>query len=131
VDLNTIIVCPSGDRLEDSVELARLLDADIFLGSWRTWRPPETVTGEVIEGGWTRYYDFILAAWWSALTGWLSVSPPVIYLTALSCCLSGAGAVDAGSVKQIISSAASGLRQILMIMVRLTILGRFLINPFN
>jgi hypothetical protein len=60
VNLNTIIVCPSGDRLEDSVEIALLLDADLYLDYWRA---TQGATGEVMEGGWTRYYDFILAAW--------------------------------------------------------------------
>jgi hypothetical protein len=60
VNLHTIIVCPSGDRLEDSVEIALLPDTKVYLGDWRT---PETATGEVMEGGWTWYYDFILAAW--------------------------------------------------------------------
>jgi hypothetical protein len=60
VNLNSIIVCPSGDRLEDSVEIALLPDTKVHLGDWTT---PEGATGEVMEGGWTRYYDFILAAW--------------------------------------------------------------------
>jgi hypothetical protein len=60
VNLNTIYVCPSGDRLEDSVEIALLPDAEVYLGNWRT---AEGATGEVMEGGWTRYYNFILAAW--------------------------------------------------------------------
>jgi hypothetical protein len=60
VNLNTIITWASGDRLEDPVEIALLLDADVNLGDWRT---PERVSREVMEDGWTRYYDFILAAW--------------------------------------------------------------------
>jgi hypothetical protein len=64
-NLNTI-VCPSGDRLEDSVEIALLPDVKVDLGYWQTTRG---MTGEVMAGGWTRYYDFILAAWWSVLTG--------------------------------------------------------------
>jgi hypothetical protein len=56
VNLNAIIACPSGDRLEDSVEIAFLPDAEVGLGDWRT------ATGKVMEGGWTRYYNFILAA---------------------------------------------------------------------
>jgi hypothetical protein len=36
-----------------------LLDAEIFLSSWRS---PGTVTKKVMEGGWTRYYNFILTA---------------------------------------------------------------------
>jgi enterochelin esterase-like enzyme len=59
-NLNAIIVCPSGDRLEDSVEIALLLDAEVYLGHWRT---AARVRGEVMEGGWTRYHNFILAAW--------------------------------------------------------------------
>jgi hypothetical protein len=59
VNLNTIIVCSLGDQLEDSVEIALLPDAEIFIDSWR--RTPGT--GEVMEGGWIRYYNFILAAW--------------------------------------------------------------------
>jgi hypothetical protein len=59
VNLNTIIVCASGDRLEDSVEIALLHDAEIYPGHWRT---PERATGEVMEGGWTRYCNVILAA---------------------------------------------------------------------
>jgi hypothetical protein len=66
VNLNTIIMCPSGDRLEDSVDIALLRDAVVFLDSWRT---TQEATGEVMEGGWTRYYNFILAAWQSVLTG--------------------------------------------------------------
>jgi hypothetical protein len=60
VNLNTIIVCPSGDRLEDSVEIALLPDTELYLGDWIT---AAGVTGEGMEGGWTRYYDFILASW--------------------------------------------------------------------
>jgi hypothetical protein len=59
VNLDAIIVRPSGNRLEDSVEIALLPDAEIFPGHWRT---PEGATGEVMEGGWTWYYDLILAA---------------------------------------------------------------------
>jgi hypothetical protein len=60
VNLNTRITCPSGDRLEDSVEIALLPDAQLCLGKWAA---TDRATGEVMEGGWTRYYDFILAAW--------------------------------------------------------------------
>jgi hypothetical protein len=59
VNLNTIIMSASGDRLEDSVEIALLPDAQIYLGDWET----EGATAEVMEGGWIRYYEFILAAW--------------------------------------------------------------------
>jgi hypothetical protein len=58
--LNAIFACASGDQLEDLVEIALLPDAEVYLGDWRT---PERATGEVMEGGWTRYYGFILAAW--------------------------------------------------------------------
>jgi hypothetical protein len=58
--VNAIIVCPSGDRPEDPVEIALLPDTEVYLDHWET---PERATGEVMEGGWTRYYDFILAAW--------------------------------------------------------------------
>jgi hypothetical protein len=125
-NLAAIITCASGDQLEDSVEIALLLDAEVYLDDWRT---PERATGEDMEGGWTRYYDFILAAWLSVLTGWLSVSPPVIYLTALSSYTWTTGAVDPGSVKQTIFSAALGLRPILRIMVRLKLfLANFLLT---
>jgi hypothetical protein len=60
VNLHTIIACSSGDRFEDSVEIALLPDTEVYVGDWKT---PERATGEVMEGGWTRYYDFILAAW--------------------------------------------------------------------
>jgi hypothetical protein len=60
VNLSAIIACASADRLEDLIEIALLPDAEVYLGSWRT---PETATGEDVEGGWTRYYDFILATW--------------------------------------------------------------------
>jgi hypothetical protein len=60
VTLNAIIACASGDRLENSIEIALLPDAQIYLDDWRT---PKRATGEVMEGGWARYYDFILAAW--------------------------------------------------------------------
>jgi hypothetical protein len=60
VSLNTIIACALGDRLEDSVEIALLPDAEVRLGYWRT---AAEETGEVMEGGWTRYYEFILATW--------------------------------------------------------------------
>jgi hypothetical protein len=60
VNLNAIIACPSGDRLEDSVELALLPNEKVYLDDWET---AAEETGEVMEGGWTRYYDFILAAW--------------------------------------------------------------------
>jgi hypothetical protein len=46
VNLNTIIVCASGDRLEDWVEIALLPDAEILQDSWGT---PERATGEVME----------------------------------------------------------------------------------
>jgi hypothetical protein len=59
VNLNAIYACPSGDRLEDLVEIALLPDIKVYIGDWRT---PERATGEVMEGGWTRYYDFILAS---------------------------------------------------------------------
>jgi hypothetical protein len=83
VTLNAIIACASGDRLEDLVEIALLQDAEIVLGSWRTADHWTGVRGEVMEGGGTRYNDFILAPW-SVLTGWHPVSTPVIYLTSLS-----------------------------------------------
>jgi hypothetical protein len=57
---NAIITCPSGDQLEDSVEIARFPGAGVYLDDWTT---AEGATGEVMEGGWTRYYEFILAAW--------------------------------------------------------------------
>jgi hypothetical protein len=59
VNLNTIVACPSEDRLEDLLEIALLPDAKVYPGHWRT---PERKTGEVMEGGWTRYYNFIFAA---------------------------------------------------------------------
>jgi hypothetical protein len=59
VNLNTIIACPSGDRLKDLVEIALLPDGEVSQGDWGT---PEGATGKVMEGGWTRYYDLILAA---------------------------------------------------------------------
>jgi hypothetical protein len=59
VNLTAIITCASGDRLEDLVEVALLPDAVVRLGYWRTTGG----TGEVMDGDWTRYYDFILAAW--------------------------------------------------------------------
>jgi enterochelin esterase-like enzyme len=58
VNLNTIYVCPSGDRLEDSVEIALLPDGEGYLGHWGT----ERVIEEVMEGGWTRYCNVISAA---------------------------------------------------------------------
>jgi hypothetical protein len=77
VNLQTIIVCPSGDYLEHLVEIALFLpNEEAYLADWRA---PERVTGEVMESGWTRYHNFILAAWLSVLTN--PVSPPVIYLT--------------------------------------------------
>jgi hypothetical protein len=60
VNLDTIIACPLGDRLEDSVEIALLPDVEVYLSGWGT---PKRTTREVMEGGWTRYYEFILAAW--------------------------------------------------------------------
>jgi hypothetical protein len=120
VNLNAIITCVSGDRLEDSVEIALLPDTKVYLGDWRT---PEKKTGEVMDSGWTRYDNFILAVWWSVLTGQLPVLPPVIYLTALSGYTYSPRASNPGSVKQIIFSAASGPSPILRIMVCLTILG--------
>jgi hypothetical protein len=60
VNLNTIIVCPSEDRLEDSVEIALFLpNEEVYLGYWSTTLGAYR---EVVEGGWTRYYNFILAA---------------------------------------------------------------------
>jgi hypothetical protein len=58
VNLTTIIACASEDRLEDSVEIALLSDAEVSLGDWIA---AAGATGEVMESGWTRYYDFILA----------------------------------------------------------------------
>lgn len=122
VNLNTIIVRPSRDQLEDSVEIAFLPNEEVYVGDWETaagatreihcvQRPhlqpsakavrhvscadtdrhclltsdrpsPDTVsprrqesthvsqamlTGSLnavtMEGGWTRYHNFILAAW--------------------------------------------------------------------
>jgi hypothetical protein len=60
VNLNTIIACPSGDRFEDSVEIALLPNKEVYLGDWRA---AGRAIGEVVEGGWTWYYNFILAAW--------------------------------------------------------------------
>jgi hypothetical protein len=60
VNLNTIIVCTAGNQLEEFVEIALLPDAVVRLGYWRTGG---RAAGEVMEGGWTRYYNFILAAW--------------------------------------------------------------------
>jgi hypothetical protein len=60
VNLNAIIACPSGDRLEDLVEIALSPDAEVRVGDWRSLK---RVTAEVMEGGWTRYYDFILTVW--------------------------------------------------------------------
>jgi hypothetical protein len=37
------------------VEIALLPDTEVYPGDWET----ERATGEVMEGGWTRYYDFI------------------------------------------------------------------------
>jgi hypothetical protein len=56
VNLNAIIACPSGDRLEELVEIALLPDAAAYLGDWIT---PKSATGEVMDSGWTRYYYFI------------------------------------------------------------------------
>jgi hypothetical protein len=60
VNLNAIIVCCSGDQLEEMVEIALLPDAEIFLDDWTT---AARATREVTEDGWTWYYDFILAVW--------------------------------------------------------------------
>jgi hypothetical protein len=54
--MNTIFVCTAGDQLEDWVEIALLPSAEVYLGDWTG------TTGEVVEDGWTRYYEFILAA---------------------------------------------------------------------
>jgi hypothetical protein len=86
VNLNAIIVCSLRDRLEDWVEIALLPDAEVYLDHWRT---PERATGEVVEGGWAWYYNFIVAAWRSVLTAQLPVSPPVIYFIELSSCTLG------------------------------------------
>jgi hypothetical protein len=55
-----MIACSSGDQLEDSVEIALLPKAAVNLGVWRSL---ERGTGEVMEGGWIRYCNFILAVW--------------------------------------------------------------------
>jgi hypothetical protein len=60
VTLNAIMVCPSGDQLEDSIEIAFSPDGEVYQGNWETTRGAYR---EVVEGGWTRYYNFILAAW--------------------------------------------------------------------
>jgi hypothetical protein len=52
VNLNGIIVCTSADQPEDLVGIALLPNEEVYLGDWRT---PERATGEVMEGGWTRY----------------------------------------------------------------------------
>jgi hypothetical protein len=68
VNLNAIILrCPA-DQLEELVEIALLPDHDteIYLDDWIA---TAGVTEEVMEGGWTRYYDFILAARPFVLTG--------------------------------------------------------------
>ncbi|KAJ7863402.1 hypothetical protein B0H13DRAFT_2565184 [Mycena leptocephala] len=52
VNLNAISVCASGDRLEDLVEIALLLDGEVYPDTWETM---EGVRGEVMEGGWTRF----------------------------------------------------------------------------
>jgi hypothetical protein len=51
VNLNAMIMCPSRDHLENSVEIALLLDAEFDRSHWVTGN---RVTGEVMEGGWTR-----------------------------------------------------------------------------
>jgi hypothetical protein len=81
VNLSAIIACCSRDQLEDLVEIVLFPNVDFYLGDWRSH---EIATEEVMEGGWTRYYNFISATWWSVLTGRLPVSPPVVYLAALS-----------------------------------------------
>jgi hypothetical protein len=60
VNLNAIITCPGGDQIEDLVDIALLPDAQGYLSDWRTGAGAR---GEVMEGGWTWYYDFILVAW--------------------------------------------------------------------
>jgi hypothetical protein len=60
LNVDTIIARISGDRLEDMVEIALLPDAEVDLGRWGI---PSSVTWKVVENGWTRYYDFILAVW--------------------------------------------------------------------
>jgi hypothetical protein len=52
VNLNTVIVCSSGDYLEHLVEIALLPDAEVYLGHWST---AAEATRKVTEGGWTRY----------------------------------------------------------------------------
>jgi hypothetical protein len=52
VNLNTIVVCTAGDQLEDLVEIAFLPDAEAYLSDWGT---AAGATGEIMEGGWTRY----------------------------------------------------------------------------
>jgi hypothetical protein len=86
VNLNAIIGCSLRDRLEDWVEIALLPDAEVYLDHWRTL---ERATGEVVEGGWTWYYNFIVAAWRSVLIAQLPVSSPVIYFIELSSCTLG------------------------------------------
>jgi hypothetical protein len=58
VNLNTVIALPWGDQLEDSIEIAFLPNEEAYLGDWASM---EGATA-VMEGGWTRYNDFILAA---------------------------------------------------------------------
>jgi hypothetical protein len=60
VNLNAIIACASGDYLEDLVKIALLSDTEVYLDNWIT---AAGTTGEVVERGWTRYYDVILSAW--------------------------------------------------------------------
>jgi hypothetical protein len=58
--MNTIIACSSGNQLEDLVEVAVLPYVKVYPGHWNV---PGAVVGEVIEDGWSRYYEFILPAW--------------------------------------------------------------------
>jgi hypothetical protein len=57
VNLSAIVACAPGHRLEDSVQMALLPDAEVYLGHWTG------MAGQVNEDGWTRYYCCVLAVW--------------------------------------------------------------------
>lgn len=89
---------------------------------------------EQLEKSWKVAGPGITISFWShgaVLTGQLTVSPLVIYLTALSGYTQATGAINPGSAKRIEFSAASESHPVWKIMVCLTIRGQFLINLFN
>jgi hypothetical protein len=68
IKVGAVLFCPSSNRLEDSIEIATLPNAEIKLVPWTLpMGSTNGVLGEVTEDGWMRYQYLILPAKGSAL----------------------------------------------------------------